>query len=89
MSPTRCPEPETLVAYVRDQLNDEELVELSHHLVECERCYGTVAASVRELTAIGRPADIAPAWALAPALMTGTVMAVGLTIALLLLQNSP
>jgi len=90
MTKTTCPAAETLAAYVDGRIgpmSDDELVEISNHLVECERCYETVAATVRVLSGAGRSENIAPPWALLPALFTGTVMALALTVSLLLLLH--
>jgi len=88
MTKVTCPSAETLAAYAGGRIgpmNDDELAELSHHLVNCERCYETVAATVRVWSGVGRAENIAPPWALLPALLTGTVMALALTVSLLLL----
>ena len=88
MTNATCPGAETLAAYVDGRIgpmSDAELAEISNHLVDCERCYETVAATVRALTGVGRTENIAPPLALLPALLTGTVMALALTVSLLLL----
>jgi len=82
---TTCPSAETLAAYVNGRIGEHELAEISNHVVDCERCYETVAATVRVLSGVGRPENIAPTLALLPALLTGTVMAIALTVSLLLL----
>ena len=84
MTNTTCPGAETLAAYVNGRIGEHELAEISNHLVDCERCYETVTATVRFLGA-GRSENIAPPLALLPALLTGTVMALALTVSLLLL----
>ena len=85
MTSSPCPSAETLAAYVNGRIGEHELAEISNHVVDCERCYGTVAAAVRVLSGPGRTENIAPPWALLPALLTGTVMAIALTVSLLLL----
>ena len=85
MTNETCPGAETLAAYVDGRLGDDKLEEISSHLVDCERCYETVAATVRFLAGAGRAENIAPPLALLPALLTGTVMAIALTVSLLLL----
>ena len=88
MTNTTCPGAETLAAYVNGRIgpmSDDELVEISNHLVDCARCYETVAATARVLSGVGRTENIAPPWALLPALATGAVVALALTIFLLLL----
>ncbi|GMR24511.1 MAG: hypothetical protein BMS9Abin37_3063 [Acidobacteriota bacterium] len=85
MTSSPCLSAETLAAYVDGRIGEHQLVEISNHLVDCERCYETVAASVRVLSGVGRTENIAPPWALLPALFTGAVMAVALTVSLLLL----
>ena len=80
-----CPSAETLAAYVNGRIGEHELAEISNHLVDCERCYENIAATVRVLSGVGRAENIAPPWALLPALLTGTVMAIALTVSLLLL----
>ncbi len=84
MTNETCPGTETLAAYVDGRLGEDKLTEISSHLVDCARCYETVAATVRFLGA-GRTENIAPPLALLPALLTGTVMAIALTVSLLLL----
>jgi len=88
MTNTTCPGAETLAAYVDGRLgpmSNDKLAEVSSHLIDCERCYETVAATVRFLAGAGRTENIAPPLALLPALLTGTVMAIALTVSLLLL----
>ncbi len=87
MTNATCPGAETLAAYVDGRLgpmSNDKLAEVSSHLIDCERCYETVAATVRFLGA-GRAENFAPPLALLPALLTGTVMAIALTVSLLLL----
>ena len=85
MTDPMCPEAETLAAYVDGRLGNDELAGISSHLVECERCYQTVAATVRFLSGRARTESVAPRWALLPALLTATVMAIAMTVCLLLL----
>ena len=85
MTNTTCPGAETLAAYVDGRIGDDELTEISNHIVDCARCYETVAATVRVLSGVGRAENIAPPLALLPALLTGTVMAIALAVSLLLL----
>lgn len=80
-----CPSAATLSAYVNGRISEHELAEISNHLVDCERCYENIAATVRILSGAGRTENIAPPWALLPALLTSTVIAIGLTVSLLLL----
>ncbi len=82
---TTCPSAETLAAYVHGRIGEHELAKISNHLVDCERCYETIAATVRALSGVGPTENTAPPWALLPALLTGTVMAIALTVSLLLL----
>ena len=88
MTNVTCPGAETLAAYVDGRIGEHELAEISNHLVDCERCYETVAATVRFLARAGRTENIAPPLALLPALLTGTVMALALTLSLLLLLRA-
>lgn len=74
-----------LAAYVDGRLGSDELARISTHLVDCDRCYETVAATVRFLAGGARTENVAPPWALAPAILTATVMAAAMTIGLLLL----
>ena len=88
MTNATCPGAETLAAYVDGRIGPmsaDELAEISNHIVDCARCYETVAATVRVLSGVGRTENIAPPWALLPALLTGTVLALALTVSLLLL----
>ena len=84
MTNATCPGAETLAAYVDGRIGHDELAEISNHLVDCERCYETVAATVRVFSGVGRTENMAPPLALLPALLTGTVMAIALTVCLLL-----
>ena len=89
MTNATCPGADTLAAYVDGRIgpmSDDRLADISNHLVDCERCYETVAATVRSLSGVGRTENAAPPWALLPALLTGTVMALALTLCLLLLR---
>jgi hypothetical protein len=86
---TPCPDEQTIAAYVDGRLVDEELRALSAHLVECDRCYETVATTVRFLSAGGRTKNFAPPWALAPAMLTALAIAVVLTLCLWLLGYRP
>jgi len=70
---TACPDEPTLAAYVDGRLAPDELKRVWSHVVECERCYETVAAAVRFLSGARRVEDIAPQWALLPAMLTATV----------------
>lgn len=81
-----CPDAETLAAFIDGAERDDQLARLSRHLVECERCYETVAATVRFLSR-ERASDRAPAWALLPAMLTAVGMAIVLTFCLFLLLS--
>ena len=87
MTDTPCPEAEVLAAYVDGRLGSEDLARISNHLVDCERCYETVAATVRFLSGGARTDNVDPPWALLPALATATVMAIVMTVCLLLLER--
>lgn len=87
MTDTTCPEAEKLAAFVDGRLGGDEGAHISNHLVECERCYESVAATVRFLSGGSRVENIAPPWALLPALLTATVMAIVMTISLLYLER--
>lgn len=89
MTETACPDPDRLAAWVGGRLSASDQKEISDHLVDCERCYGTVAATVRFLGGGGPTDDVAPKWALAPAIVTAVVMASALTVSLLLLGHVP
>jgi len=86
---TPCPDNATLAAYIDGRLPASEIPRLSSHLVDCERCYESVAAAVRFLHGVRRVEDIDPPLALLPALATAVVMAIGLTASLLLLGQVP
>ena len=85
----RCPDQETIAAYIDGSLGGDELVGVSNHLTHCDRCYDTVAATVRFLSGRAYTENVNPPWALGPAIVTAVVMAVALTVCLLLLGHSP
>jgi len=85
MTDSRCPDAETLAAFVDGRLENAQIEGLSNHLIDCERCYETVAATARFLAGAAHHEDVAPRLALLPALLTGAVMALMLTVSLLLL----
>ena len=85
MTDSRCPDEEILIAYVQGHIDDNELAGIANHLIDCERCYATVATKARSLASRGQTANIAPPFALLPALLTGAVIALILTVSLRLL----
>ena len=58
MTDSRCLDAETLAAYVDGRIDDDELAGISNHLIDCERCYQTVAAAARFLVARDRGQNV-------------------------------
>ena len=87
MTESPCPAAETLEAYVAGRVDDGDLAAIANHLLACENCYANVAARARSLSSSWEHANVAPSLALLPALATGTVIAIALTVCLLLLNQ--
>jgi hypothetical protein len=83
MTDSPCPDTATLAAYVGGRLDDDALVSVSTHLVECARCYDAVALEARLSSQWSQSVSVPPSWPLLPALLTATVMAIALTLCLL------